>query len=73
MFADFCEKVLEEREKGRGKDTRKKAKRAKSISFILLSRCPKKQTNNPSNNSVSRVYMCNVEVIIVLYFDWFSS
>ena len=31
MFADFCKKVLEEREKGRGKDARKKAKRAKNM------------------------------------------
>ena len=32
------------------------------------------QTNSQTNNSrVSQVYICNVEVIIFLYFDWFSS
>ena len=31
MFADFSGKVPEEREKGRGKDARKKTKRAKNI------------------------------------------
>ena len=31
-----------------------------------------KQTNNQTNNSVSQVYICNVKVIIFLYFDWFS-
>ena len=88
MFADFCKKVLEEREKGRGKDARKKAKRAKNIrrkfsKFIKMRSFPtlhfthpslkmSKQTNNQTNNSVSQVYICNVKVIIFLYFDWFS-
>ena len=72
MFADFCEKVLEEREKGRGKDARKKAKRAKNIrrkfskiykneifsyiSLILLSRCPNRQTIKQTIVSVRFIF-----------------